>query len=48
MRVSVKKAEIDGERLDDQQIVGFAAVLLLAGHITTMVLLGNAVEPARS
>jgi cytochrome P450 len=37
-------AEIDGERLDEQEIVGFATVLLLAGHITTTVLLGNTVR----
>src|SRR3954447_200431 len=29
------EAEVDGERLDDQEIVGFVGVLLLAGHITT-------------
>lgn len=37
-------AEIDGERLDDQEIVGFATVLLLAGHITTTMLLGNSIR----
>jgi hypothetical protein len=37
-------AEIDGEKLDDQEIVGFATVLLLAGHITTTVLLGNSIR----
>lgn len=37
-------AEIDGERLEDQEIVGFATVLLLAGHITTTVLLGNVIR----
>lgn len=36
-------AEVDGERLDDQEIVGFVGLLLLAGHITTTALLGNAV-----
>ncbi|MGA8116017.1 MAG: cytochrome P450 [Actinocatenispora sp.] len=36
-------AEVDGERLTDGQIVGFAAVLLLAGHVTTTATLGNAV-----
>ena len=35
-------AEVDGQRLDDQEIVGFATILLLAGHITTTALLGNA------
>ncbi len=37
-------ADIDGERLSDREIVGFATVLLLAGHITTTALLGNAVR----
>jgi cytochrome P450 len=34
-------AEIDGQRLNDQEIVGFGTILLLAGHITTTLLLGN-------
>jgi cytochrome P450 len=37
------RAEVDGERLDDQEIVGFAGLLLLAGHITTTATLGNSV-----
>jgi cytochrome P450 len=36
-------AEFDGERLEDQEIVGFVALLLITGHITTTALLGNAV-----
>lgn len=36
-------AEVDGERLQDQQMVGFVALLLVAGHVTTTALLGNAV-----
>ncbi|QMU76782.1 cytochrome P450 [Streptacidiphilus sp. PB12-B1b] len=36
-------AEVDGVGLEDQQIVGFVALLLVAGHITTTALLGNAV-----
>ena len=36
-------AEMDGERLDDQEIVGFVGLLLLAGHVTTTALLGNSV-----
>ncbi|MGV9251180.1 cytochrome P450 [Streptomyces sp. NPDC003697] len=36
-------AEVDGARLEDQEIVGFVALLLVAGHITTTALLGNAV-----
>ncbi|MFE9921509.1 cytochrome P450 [Streptomyces sp. NPDC005774] len=35
-------AEVDGARPADEEIVGFVALLLVAGHITT-VLLGNAV-----
>jgi cytochrome P450 len=37
------EAECNGERLEDQEIVGFVALLLIAGHITTTALLGNAV-----
>lgn len=36
-------AEVDGQRLDDEEIVGFVGLLLLAGHVTTTALLGNAV-----
>ncbi|WP_432826594.1 cytochrome P450 [Dactylosporangium sp. CA-092794] len=36
-------AEADGERLVDEEIVGFAGVLLLAGHVTTTATLGNTV-----
>ncbi|GHA07189.1 cytochrome P450 [Streptomyces tauricus] len=36
-------AEVDGVRLEDQEIVGFVALLLVAGHVTTTALLGNAV-----
>ncbi|MCK2216164.1 cytochrome P450 [Actinomadura sp. ATCC 31491] len=36
-------AEVDGERLNDNQIVNFANILLMAGHITTTMLLGNTV-----
>ena len=34
-------AEIDGERLNDEEVTTFSSLLLLAGHITTSVLLGN-------
>ena len=37
------EAEVDGERLPDAQVVGFAILLLLAGHVTTTMLLGNTV-----
>jgi cytochrome P450 len=36
-------AEIDGQRLSDDEIVGFATILLVAGHITTTLLLGNTI-----
>ena len=36
-------AEIEGQRLSDEEIVGFATILLIAGHITTTTLLGNAI-----
>lgn len=37
------EAEVDGERLTDEEIVGFLGVLLIAGHITTTTLLTNTV-----
>jgi cytochrome P450 len=37
------RAEVDGQRLDDEEIVGFVGLLLIAGHITTTATLGNAV-----
>ncbi|MFC5851054.1 cytochrome P450 [Streptomyces chlorus] len=36
-------AEVDETRLADEEIVGLVALLLVAGHITTTALLGNAV-----
>ena len=36
-------AEVDDERLTDDEIVGFAGLLLIAGHITTTTLLTNTV-----
>ena len=38
------QAEVDGERLADEEIVGFVGLLLLAGHITTTATLGNSVD----
>ncbi|MFE9429096.1 cytochrome P450 [Kitasatospora sp. NPDC006697] len=35
-------AEVDNVRLADEQMVGFVALLLVAGHVTTTALLGNA------
>ncbi|GAA3537572.1 cytochrome P450 [Amycolatopsis ultiminotia] len=37
------EAEVDGERLSDDQVVNFANLLLIAGHITTTSMLGNTV-----
>ncbi|MDC0674391.1 cytochrome P450 [Nannocystis radixulma] len=37
------QAEVDGERLTTNEVVNFATVLLIAGHITTTMLLGNTV-----
>jgi cytochrome P450 len=37
------EAELDGERLSRNEVVNFANILLLAGHITTTMLLGNSV-----
>ena len=41
------QAEVDGERLDDQEIVGFVGLLLLAGHITTTATLGTTSSASR-
>lgn len=37
-------AEVDGRCLDDEEAANFSFLLLLAGHITTTLLLGNAVR----
>src|SRR3954463_11689559 len=37
------QAELDGERLSDEEIIGFVGLLLIAGHITTTATLGNSV-----
>ncbi|TCO59911.1 cytochrome P450 [Actinocrispum wychmicini] len=34
-------AEVDGDRLTEEEIVNFSALLLMAGHVTTTMLLGN-------
>jgi cytochrome P450 len=36
-------AEADGQRLADEEIIGFVGLLLIGGHITTTATLGNAV-----
>ncbi len=35
------ESEVDGQRLTDDEIAGFARMLLVAGHVTTKLLLGN-------
>ncbi|GIG59278.1 cytochrome P450 [Longispora fulva] len=35
--------EVDGERMEDEEIVGFIGLLLLAGHVTATSTLGNTV-----
>lgn len=37
------QAEVDGEKLNHNEVINFANILLLAGHITTTMLLGNTV-----
>jgi cytochrome P450 len=37
------KAEVDGARLSDDQVVNIVNLLLVAGHVTTTVLVGNTV-----
>ena len=37
------QAEVDGEKLNRNEVINFANILLLAGHITTTMLLGNTV-----
>ena len=37
------QAEVDGTQLSDNEVMNFAMVLLIAGHITTTMLLGNTV-----
>ncbi|MER7077388.1 Cytochrome P450 [Saccharopolyspora kobensis] len=37
------EAEVDGKGLTDAQLANFASLLLLAGHVTTTMLLGNTV-----
>ncbi|MET8505320.1 cytochrome P450 [Streptomyces sp. NPDC004787] len=37
------QAEVDGEHLTDNEVVNFSHILLIAGHITTTMLLGNSI-----
>jgi cytochrome P450 len=43
MLTGLLHADIEGDRLDDDEIVNFVSIVLLAGHITTTMLLGNTV-----
>ncbi|HYY49478.1 MAG TPA: cytochrome P450 [Nitrososphaeraceae archaeon] len=38
------RAEIDGNRLSEEDILAFCSLLLLAGHVTTVNLIGNVVR----
>ncbi|MBM0274424.1 cytochrome P450 [Micromonospora tarensis] len=38
------RAEVEGQRLQDEEIVTFLIILLLAGHVTTTLLLGSTVR----
>ncbi|MEU4475718.1 cytochrome P450 [Micromonospora sp. NPDC023888] len=40
---SLIQAEVDGQRLTENEVVNFANLLLLAGHVTTTLLLANLV-----
>jgi cytochrome P450 len=35
-------ADVDGQRLDDEEIANFCSLLLMGGHVTTTLILGNA------
>lgn len=37
-------AKVNGERLTDDEVVKFAGILFLTGHLTTTLLIGNAVQ----
>ena len=37
-------AEIDGNSLSEQEILAFCSLLLLAGHVTTVNLIGNTIR----
>lgn len=43
MMTELQEAEIDGERLEGRDVVGFCILLLLAGHVTTTNLLQQAI-----
>ena len=41
---NLMRAEIEGNKLSDEDILSFCSLLLLAGHVTTVNLIGNAVR----
>ena len=41
---SLLRAEIDGNKLSEEDIFAFCSLLLLAGHVTTVNLIGNMVR----
>jgi len=43
MLTALVEAEVDGERLTDAQVVNFANLMLIAGHVTTASMLANTV-----
>ncbi|HEX6359321.1 cytochrome P450 [Actinophytocola sp.] len=43
MLTALVQAEVDGERLTDAQVVNFANLMLIAGHVTTASMLANTV-----
>jgi cytochrome P450 len=44
MITDLVRAEIDGQRLTDEEIVTFLTILLIAGHVTTTLMLGSSVR----
>ncbi len=43
MMSELLSAEVEGTRLSEEELLGFCSLLLLAGHVTTTNLLGNAI-----
>ena len=44
MITELVRAEVDGQRLTDEEIVTFLTILLIAGHVTTTLMLGSSVR----
>ncbi|MFC3576474.1 hypothetical protein ACFOZ0_24945 [Streptomyces yaanensis] len=38
------QAEVDGQRMTDEEVITFSAIRVLAGHVTTTLLLGTTVR----